>query len=165
MSSNWHLFIPPVLTLLDDPSTLIRLSGMAALSDLLDQVPPKMLEQTGLGEVMEEAIIPTLSFLPTLTPVDESLLLLNAAYDTLLKLTDVRFGDEKSKQKKQKVLDKLLREGVLHGMDHCHQNIEIIRLLLTVMEKLINRMEIQAIKHLKVFYCGFLRPSGITNCS
>ena len=124
---------------------------MAAFSDLLDKVPPKMLEQTGLGQIMEEAMIPTLSFLPTLTPVDESLLLLNAAYDTLLKLTDVRFGDEKSKQKKQKVLAKLLREGVLHGMDHSHQNIEISRLLLTVMEKLINRMEIQAIKHLKVF--------------
>ena len=155
MFSNWHLFIPPVLTLLDDPSTLIKLSGMAALSDLLDKVPPKLLEQTGLGEIMEEAMIPTLSFLPTLTPVDESLLLLNAAYDTLQKLTDVRFWDEKSKQKKQKVLDKILREGVQHGIHHCHQNNQIIRLLLTVMEKLINRMEIQAIKHLKVFYYEF----------
>lgn len=150
MANNWHLFIPPVLTLLDDPSTPIRLSGMTALSELLDKVPPRMLEQTGLGDVMEEAMIPTLSFLPTLTPVDESLLLLHAAYDTLLKLTDVRFGDEKSRQKRQKVLDKLLREGVLHGMNHCHQNIEIIRLLLTVMEKLIHRMGIQTIKHLKV---------------
>lgn len=150
MSSNWHLFIPPVLTLLDDPSTPIRLSGMTALSELLDKVPLRMLEQTGLGDVMEEAMIPTLSFLPTLTPVDESLVLLNAAYDTLLKLTDVRFVGENANQKRQKVLDKLMREGVLHGIDHCHQNIEIIQLLLTVMEKLIHRLGIRTIKHLKV---------------
>lgn len=150
MSSNWHLFIPPVLTLLDDPSTPIRLSGMTALSELLDKVPLRMLEQTGLGAVMEEAMIPTLSFLPTLTPVDESLLLLNAAYNALLKLTDVRFVGGKASQKRQKVLDKLLREGVLHGIDHCHQNTEIILLLLTIMEKLIHRMGIQTIKHLKV---------------
>lgn len=150
MVKNWHLYIPPLLTLLDDANTSIRLSGMAALSDFLDKVPPKMLEQTGLGVVMEEAMIPTLSFLPTLTPANESLLLLDAAYDTLLKLADVRFGDQNSQLKKHKVMDRLLREGVLQGMNHCNQHVEIMRLLFTVLGKLITRLEIQSVKHLKV---------------
>lgn len=150
MAKNWHLYIPPLLTLLDDANTSIRLSGMATLSDFLDKVPPTLLEQTGLGGVMEEAMIPTLSFLPTLTPANESLLLLDAAYDTLLKLADVRFDDQNSQLKKSKVMDKLLREGVLHGMYHCNQHVEIMRLLLTVLGKLINRLEIQSVKHLKV---------------
>ena len=121
-----------------------------------------MLEQTGLGDVMEEAMIPTLSFLPTLTPADESLLLLKAAYDTLLKLTQVRFGDEKLKERRHKVLDKLLREGVLHGMNHCHQNVEIMRLLLVVMEKLIYKSDAHFIKHLKVRTAAS-QPNCLTN--
>lgn len=150
MSKNWHLYIPPLLTLLDDANTSIRLSGMGGLSDFLDKVPPKMLEQTGLGGVMEEAVIPTLSFLPTLTPADESMILLDAAYDTLLKLADVRFGDQSSQLKKHKAMDKLLREGVLHGMHHCNQHVDIMSLLLTVLGKLITRLGIQSVKHLKV---------------
>src|ERR1700726_550864 len=60
---NWHLCIPPLLTLLDDPSTVVRVRGLRILSDLLKRIPSKILQQTGLAEVFEDAVMPTLLFL------------------------------------------------------------------------------------------------------
>lgn len=150
ISRSWHLFIPPLLTLLDDSATSIRASGLVLLSELLQKIPQRMLEQTGLGDVFEEAVLPTLSFLPSLTPVDESLLLLKEAYKALFILSDLRFDIKKVQSSRNRLLDRILRQGVFHGLDHCGGNASITELLLTEMSDIVDRMGIYSIKHLKV---------------
>jgi tRNA nucleotidyltransferase (CCA-adding enzyme) len=150
ISRSWHLFIPPLLTILDDGTTPIRVSGLVLLSELLQKTPSRMLEQTGLGDVFEEAVLPTLLFLPSLTPVNESLLLLEEAYKALFILSDLRFGAKKDQSNRNKLLDRILRQGVFHGLDHCRENVRITELLLQEMGDVIDRAGIYSIKHLKV---------------
>lgn len=150
ISNNWHLFIPPLMTLLDDPTTSVRVSGLTILSEFLKKTPPKMLVQTGLSDLLEEALMPTLSFLPTLTPVAESLLLLQKAYAALLELGDIRYASEDSKPGRNRFYDRLMREGIFYGIHHCGDITIILELLLAEMSEIINRLHIYSIKHTKV---------------
>lgn len=53
---------------------------------------PQTLTQTGLGFVFEDAVAPTLMFLPSLTPIKESELLVPAAWEAIFTLCDVWFS-------------------------------------------------------------------------
>lgn len=167
IAESWHLFIPPLLTLVDDISTPYKLKGMALLTALLPKLPTRILEQTGLGDVIEEAILPILAYLPTLTPTDESKLLLRAAYDALFKLMNVRFQDKANEAKKQKLIDKLLRKGIFYAYHHCPDNLTIVLLLLEVVGEVINRAGIEATKHLKdilpILYTILMDPFAPAN--
>jgi len=145
----WHLFIPPLLTLLDDPSTIVRVRGLHILREILDRIPPKVLQQAGLGEVFEDAVMPTLLFLPTLTPVEESLSLLTSAYLALLSLGDVRYRSKNEQSDKFKFLDRIMRQGVLQGFIHSGETIRIAELLVKETVTLFNSIGIHAVKYLK----------------
>ncbi|ELR09170.1 hypothetical protein VC83_05582 [Pseudogymnoascus destructans] len=149
ISNNWHLFIPPLMTLLDDPTTSVRASGLTILSEFLKKTSPRMLVQTGLRDLLEEALMPTLSFLPTLTPVAESQLLLKKAYSALLELGDIRYASEDSKPERNRFYDRLMREGVIYGIHHCGDITIILELLLAEMSEIINRLHIYSAKHAK----------------
>jgi hypothetical protein len=113
--------------------------------------------QTGLGSVFEDAVFPTLLYLPTITPLDESLVLLPAAYSALFALYSVRFDpDEKEKEKGKekekegmKFLDKLLRKGILAGYAYTSEDPSIVEILLIQLKILIEKMGIGSVKHLK----------------
>jgi hypothetical protein len=150
ISNNWHLFIPPLMTLLDDPTTSVRASGLTILSEFLKRTSPRMLVQTGLSDLLEEALMPTLSFLPTLTPVAESQLLLQKAYAALLELGDIRYSSEDDKLERNRFYDRLMREGIFYGIHHCGDITIIMELLLADMSEIINRLHIYSVKHAKV---------------
>lgn len=147
---SWHLFIPPILTLLDDVSTPVRIRGLEISKILLEKITAKVLKQTGLGEVFEDAIMPTLLFLPSLTPVDESVRLLKPAYEVLFTLANARFPVSEDWPQKMRFMDRILRQGILHGIEHCRDNVKIIDVLLKELRDLISRMGIHSVKHLKV---------------
>lgn len=138
------------MTLLDDPTTSVRASGLTILSEFLKKTPTRMLVQTGLSDLLEEALMPTLSFLPTLTPVAESQLLLRKAYAALLELGDIRYVSEDSKPERNRFYDRLMREGILNGIHHSGDITIILELLLAEMSEIINRLHIYSIKHAKV---------------
>ncbi|KFY43860.1 hypothetical protein V495_03711 [Pseudogymnoascus sp. VKM F-4514 (FW-929)] len=149
ISKNWHLFVPPLMTLLDDSTTSVRASGLTILSEFLKKTPPRMLVQTGLSDLLEEALMPTLSFLPTLTPVAESQLLLQKAYTALLELGDIRYASEDNKSERNRFYDRLMREGVFNGIHHCGDITLILELLLAEMSEIISRLHIYSIRHVK----------------
>ncbi|RDL40006.1 uncharacterized protein BP5553_04346 [Venustampulla echinocandica] len=165
ISSSWHLFIPPLLTLLDDQSTHIRLSGIHILTHLLPYLTPKLLSQSGLDQVFEDALMPILLYLPNLTPPEESLQLLPAAYGALGVLCDVRYPpppshatpqtettDEQQAQlekEKVKLLDRILRKGIFAGYAHSCEHIPIVEELIRQLRVLISRLGIHTVKHLK----------------
>lgn len=160
MTQSWNLFVPPLVTLLDDPSTPIRSRGLSITSSFLPKMGGKRLMFTGLAEVFEDAVIPTLMFLPSITPVDESMQLLGPAYNALFILADVRWGpattektgrESENEQKQIKFYDRVMRKGILSGYMHAHEYLEIVELLTSEIEVLVKKMGIHAVKHLKVF--------------
>jgi len=150
MEANWPLIIPPLLALIDDSSIQYKAKGCDDLSFFLHSCPSPLLERTGLGEVFENAVMPCLMYLPSLTEEAESLHLLRAAYPALISLARVRFADEKQRDAKMKALDRILRYGVLKGYGHAGEHVRIAELLVNQIENLINEMGIASVKHLKV---------------
>ncbi|KAK4462778.1 hypothetical protein QBC42DRAFT_326296 [Cladorrhinum samala] len=146
ISSAWPLCIPVLLTLTDDNSTPIRARGLRILTTFLTKFPPKTLDETGLNKVFEDAIIPTLSYLPSLTPVDESAKLLTPAYEALLALASKYTSSRKAKYA---LLDKILREGVLNGHFHAKDHLRIVQILNHQTVHILNEMGVHAVKHLK----------------
>ena len=92
VAASWPLLLPPILALLDDMEVKYKAFGCTLLSNLLATTPPALLARTGLGPVFDDAVTPCLSYLPTLTPEAESILLLDAAYPALYTLAFVRFS-------------------------------------------------------------------------
>jgi hypothetical protein len=136
---------------------------------------PTILTQTGLGEVFEDAITPTLMFLPNITPVDESVQLLEPAYHALIVLGQVLYGEEMKdgktvkaqkgkKEEEMKFWDRVIRKGVLMGYAHASEHPAIVEVLLRNLGVVVEKMGIDAVKHLKVFYANVITQMlAITN--
>ena len=151
MAGNcWHLVTPPILTLIDDEGTVSKLRGCKLLKRLLRVSPPSLFASTGLGEVFTEALIPCLSYLPTLTPEDESVALQTSTYPALLALIGAQHADRHALQAKNSSLDRLLRTGILGGLAHAGEYVRIATLLLHQLAVLIEELGIWSAKHLKV---------------
>ncbi|KAH6856481.1 hypothetical protein B0I37DRAFT_301774 [Chaetomium sp. MPI-CAGE-AT-0009] len=153
ITKHWPLFIPVLLTLADDGTTPVRRRGLLILADFLAKFPDKTLHGTGLAQVFEDAIFPTLSFLPSLTPEQESVELLVPAYDALLILARKQpaVGKEGiAGALKNSFLDRMLREGVLGGYFHAKDHVRIVEVLCQQTAAILDEMGVHAVKHLKV---------------
>lgn len=150
MQANWPLIIPPLLALIDDSSTNYKVKGCNLLAVFLQKCPSPLLERTGLGEVFENAIMPCLMSLPSLTEEAESLQMLKAAYPTLISLALVRFPGEKHQAARIKALDKIFRNGILKGYAYAGEHVKIAELLVREMAVLANELGVEFVKHLKV---------------
>ncbi|KAI9037849.1 Tti2 family protein [Aspergillus affinis] len=87
LEAHFPLLVPALLTLIDDDSLPFRIRGCLLTSDLLIPISGSksdILRRTNLSSVFEDAIRPCLLSLPTITPEDDSISLLNAAYPALL---------------------------------------------------------------------------------
>ncbi|KAK4494397.1 hypothetical protein PRZ48_014695 [Zasmidium cellare] len=154
----WPLVVPPILTLIDDWETKYKRIGTERLHSLLRATPPALLDRTGLGEVFEEALLPCLTYLPPLTPQDDSTALLSTVYPCLLTLAHIRYPkDANSKPQSPtatdlnriKVLSTILRKGILHGYTHSSENPAIVTRLFTNLVPLLDAMGIDSVAHLK----------------
>ena len=150
MQANWPLVIPPLLALIDDTSTKYKVKGCNCLAIFLQQCPSLLLERTGLGEILENAVMPCLMCLPSLTEEAESLELLKAAYPSLVSLAAVRFPDEKHQAAKVNAIDNILRNGLLKGYAQAGEHVRIGKLLVNEMAIVVKELGIDSVKHLKV---------------
>ncbi|KAI9667504.1 MAG: CCA tRNA nucleotidyltransferase, mitochondrial [Bathelium mastoideum] len=170
VEKEWGLLVPPLLTIVDDVDYSFKARGCAMLNLLLNATPPHLLARTGLGDVIEEAVIPCLSYLPTLTPEDESVMLLSAAYPTLLTLSRVRYLEKPldsktrgkmqdnasssrsqttSKDQKIHFLNTLVRQGILSGFAHASDHVRVAETLFIHLVPLIQELGIEFVKHLQ----------------
>lgn len=127
-----------------------RLRGLRILITFLLKSSSAVLRQTGIDDVFEDAVMPTLLFLPGLTPVEESLELLVPAYDTLMLLAEVRFPTHADSQAKMAFLDRIMRHGILQGFFSCKDQVQIVLVLVSKMDEVIKAMGIHAVLHLRV---------------
>lgn len=168
MSIQWPLFIPVLLTLLDEPTTRIRRRGLLILDSFLEKFPANILRDTGLASVFEDAVFPTLHFLPSITPEEDSIILLEAAYGALLSLvrkTEPKPGqaESHSSSPKARLLDKMLRDGVFSAYFHVKDHVRIVEVLLIQTANIVDELQIYAVKHLKVSNSSFPGCSPSSN--
>ncbi|EFX03905.1 hypothetical protein CMQ_833 [Grosmannia clavigera kw1407] len=142
---HWSLFTPVLLALVDDADTDVRARGLVLLRVFVDRLPDggRLLRQTGLDSVLAEAVLPTLLFLPRLTPEEESLQLLDPAYDALLAIA------AKGSTSTSTLFDRILRDGILAGYFHASEHVRVVEVLARQAGRLVEAMGIAATKHLK----------------
>lgn len=152
----WPLLVPPILTLVDDWETQYKQLGAELLHALLRATSPSLLSRTGLGSVFEDALMPCLTYLPSLTPEPDSVAILAATYPALFTLIKTRFPITTSPHPKDPVrmnrtksLDTILRKGILHACAHCGQYPGITRVLFLNLATLLNELGIDSVKHLQ----------------
>lgn len=112
--------------------------------------------------------MPCLTYLPSLTPENESVMLLDKTYPALLALANVMFPPssasttistpprppttkkaEENPRTCEKFLDTLLRQGILAGFAHAGEHVRIAEVLLKHLVPLLEAMQISSVKHLK----------------
>ena len=107
MEAHFPLLVPAILALIDDESLPFKVRGCSLLSMFLTPLKEggsDILQRTNLSSVFEDALVPCLLFIPTITPEDESLQLLGAAYPALLSVLRIRYQNLSSKDiKGQKI--------------------------------------------------------------
>ncbi|KAI4740564.1 poly A polymerase C-terminal region-like protein [Aureobasidium sp. EXF-12298] len=152
VEKNWHAIVPPLLSMLDDIDTEYKAQSCELLKLLLDKTSPILLKRTGLGDVFEEALMPCLGYLPTLTPEDQSARLLSVAYPALISLSKTL--DTTSSTSSQKspqcttLLDNLIRKGILMTFTYCPEHAKISTVTTTNLCLILNSLGLDSIKHL-----------------
>lgn len=149
MEEHWPLLIPPLLALVDDASTPFKVRGCELLTLFLAKVPSPLLERTGLGEVFQKALMPCLSYLPSLTPENESTAILEVTYVALFALNHRLFPGDKYQLLRIEDFDKVMRNGILKGYAQAGENVRIAELLVKKLTDLVNEMGVDSAKHLK----------------
>ncbi|OTA98107.1 hypothetical protein M426DRAFT_123417 [Hypoxylon sp. CI-4A] len=160
LQSSWPLFTPVLLTLLDESQhTGLKVQALNILRGFWERCPAGLMRNTGLAEVFEQAVFPAVLYLPSLTPEDESLQILSAAYPVLIEMAGIKYPYAEGEQQHQpppqftepqrKLLDKIIREGIMVGYHHAKDHIKIVGLLCEILTCIINGMGILAVKHLK----------------
>lgn len=162
VAGNWPLIIPPLLTLIDDWEAKYKALGASFTTALLNATPPELLERTGLGEVFEQALIPCLTYLPTITDEAESMLLLSAVYPALLILFRKRFPAQciasiamqapltPQERLRMKCLDSIIRKGIIYGYSHCGTSYPAITaVLFHHLAIYLDELSFDSVKHLK----------------
>ncbi|KAL4916569.1 hypothetical protein BDW62DRAFT_211833 [Aspergillus aurantiobrunneus] len=89
LEAHFPLLVPPILALIDDDSLSFKRRGCILLSQFLIPIRESksdILRRTNLSSVFEDAIRPCFHSLPTITPEDDSIKLLAAAYPALRSL-------------------------------------------------------------------------------
>ncbi|KAI4110231.1 MAG: hypothetical protein LQ345_007039, partial [Seirophora villosa] len=148
---HWPLIIPPLLAIVDDVSITYKIKGCSLLLLFLNVCPASLLERTGLGEIFHATLVPYLLYLPSLTPEEESIPVLDATYTALIALTKARYGTSDTESPRTRALDVIFRYGVLKGYAHAGENVRIARLLMEKSSDLVSAMGLHCVKHLKDF--------------
>ena len=130
VSNDWALLVPPMLILIDDTNAKFKTLGCWLLTELMGPTPYQMLENTGLGDVFQEALTPCLSFLPPLTPEQDSCKILDAAYRAMFALANTRYPRAEKSLERERMLLQIFHNNLVYSFGHFDIN-EYPRLMIT----------------------------------
>lgn len=169
--------------MIDDNSLPFKTKGCALLTQLLQPIQKSgsdILRRTNLTSVFEDAVTPCLLSLPSITPEDKSLEILEAAYPALLSTLRTAYKSptqsEKDKEAYTTSLAKLLRSNLISSFHHVSSGTpasgatasfphpRLSTFLLEKMSVLINELGIHTTKYLQelipVIYTTLSTPFG-----
>ncbi|KAL0933036.1 poly polymerase protein [Colletotrichum truncatum] len=145
----WPLYTPVLLALLDETDTTCKARGLNILQDFLARCPVNILRETGLGEIFEQSVFPSLLSLPTLTAEDEAVQLLDPAYNALIRLANAQFPEAGARPQRNRLLIKILREGLLTGYWHASEYVRIVELLARQVASVVQHLGAFTVPHLR----------------
>ncbi|KAL6892198.1 hypothetical protein GGI43DRAFT_430032 [Trichoderma evansii] len=147
MGRHWPLFLPILLSLAEDHNTAVRIKGLQILGFFLDTCPANVILSAGVDNVIQDAVYPTLLFLPSTTPENESIDVLYPAYRVLLRIAQM---DPNPKSlRRRRFLDKLLRDGVFVGHFHASEYPRIVEVLMNITKDIVSCLGFFSAKHLQ----------------
>lgn len=114
----------------------------------LENAKSDLLQRTGLGGVLWEAVERGLGYLPPLTPVKESREVNRKATECLRLLARVR--EPKDAAKRAGLMDRIVREGFEKGVVYAGEKVEIVEVLVEGLDEVMEDMGVWAVKHLQV---------------
>lgn len=127
LESHLGLLVPPILSLIDDDSLAFKTLGCNLLTKFVTPIRASesdILRRTNLSAVFDDALVPCLLSLPTLTPEDEAMQILSAAYSALLLVLQTRYQINSSKSTEDDAkqytarLATLLRDSAIPSFHH-----------------------------------------------
>ncbi|MCJ1449582.1 MAG: hypothetical protein MMC23_010104 [Stictis urceolatum] len=148
IETTWGKLVPPILILLDDETSEVKVKGCELLQILLELLSPELLRKTGLFDVFAATLLHMLTYLPPLILESESLQILRGAYVSLYSLVNTLFPGPTTKPKAE-AYDKIMRTGILNGLQHSGEYVYLSEYLIKQVAELINTMGIHSVKHLK----------------
>ena len=145
---HWPLLTPILLTISDDQDTSIRRTGLRITADFLEKCPAKVLESTGIGGVFEDTILPSVLYLPSSTPAEESVKIMSEAYGALSVLVDKQ--PDTTDSTRRALLERIFRDGIFPAYEHASDHPMVVGALMSTTAVLLDKLSIFAVKHLPV---------------
>lgn len=140
--------MPALVSLAESHETAIRARGLEAIILFLERCPPHTIHTTGIGQLFENTVLPTLLLLPTLTPERDSVNLLSLGYTAALQLATI--SPDHHGANTRRLLDAVVRDGLLAGYRHASDYILIVDILMQNIVKAVTCLGIFCTKHLAV---------------
>ncbi|KAK9455424.1 hypothetical protein V1511DRAFT_353287 [Dipodascopsis uninucleata] len=174
---NWSLIVPATMLILGDANPNYKAIGAECIHSLISKVNIRFLNITGLLPLFWDSLVGCLSYLPlgmSNITIDESIRLLDIAYDDLILLASIRarlpefvksaslrrtqsedidLDDKIIERRKSRLLDLILINGIYMTFDVCGDKVELARLLISKINIIVTEMGIFSIKHLKSYHC------------
>ncbi|KAI5785906.1 hypothetical protein EDC01DRAFT_193999 [Geopyxis carbonaria] len=150
LEDAWPLLLPPVLTLCDSTDVAIRtraITLVTALLSRLEEAGSTLLLRTGLAEVVWDAVLPALHYLPPLTPTAQAVPLLRAAFGALRRLARAR--EPRERRKRAALLGVCIADGVVRGVQFAGENVAVAQVLIEALDGVLGDMGIWAVRHLR----------------
>lgn len=97
---NWNLYLSATLKTLEDSDYLIKTCGCLLTDQIVDKIgeSPNYLTKLGMDIALKEAVKICLTYLPSLAKIQESVVILPAAFKTSLSLIDKCSKDNTDKE-------------------------------------------------------------------
>ncbi|TLD37789.1 trna nucleotidyltransferase [Venturia nashicola] len=153
---EWGFLIPPILSVVDDTDVKIRARGCEILRLLLEATPSPLLKRTGLAPLFAESLYISTTYLPSLTPEEDAIIILDAALPALLTLSKTAFppppsrtSDEKAYTATTASLTTLLRQAILTPYKHAGEHVLIAETLLNHLPPILDELGIETVRFLK----------------
>jgi tRNA nucleotidyltransferase (CCA-adding enzyme) len=169
IEAKWHFLMPPILKMMDDIDVKWRAKGCHMLGLLLEalrqpsttvetnkmsKVTPSssnFLQRTGYHNIFAEALMPMFTYIPSITPESESLVLFKEVFPATIPLALLLSTEATKGDNRERFLDKILREGVLTPLAHFptpSSYPKLATLILSHVPGLLGHMGIGTVKHL-----------------
>ncbi|KAF1846796.1 tRNA nucleotidyltransferas-like protein [Cucurbitaria berberidis CBS 394.84] len=179
IEAKWHFLVPPILKIIDDIDVEWKAKGCHLLGLLLESLrqapsedtssqkpiltrgPSNFVQRTGYHNVFAETLLPLFTYIPSLTPEQDSVRLFHEVFPALTSLslllptntnqTDRREAYASDSDIRNRFLDKVLREGILSPLAHFPTPWTYPKLATTSLSHLtdiLGHMGIESVKHL-----------------
>ncbi|KAI0772531.1 hypothetical protein BD413DRAFT_546322 [Trametes elegans] len=149
----WHLFIPPIMTYLDDYQAPYKLRGVHLVSELLTHAPTALLRRTGMDTLLSASLRSCLTFLHSTETPD----LVRAAVPTHIRLTTATTPEGSAARFDQ--LCSLLGDGIVGNLwVYASRDAETIHASVDVLPELVQALGIGTVRFLKALIPQLVFP-------